>query len=174
MKAPVEGIIDFKAVCKALRQALVIIVIAAALGLGTNTLRDDGIPLVQGWSQEALLRDDQGNQTDISLEEAARLFHEGGAVFLDARSGEEYLRGHIRGSRSLPLHEVDLMFEQAIGDVSPGTPLITYCDGEACSLSHDLAGILEKLGFEEVRVLVNGWTLWLENSLPVERELKPD
>ena len=77
-------------------------------------------------------------------------------------------------SRSLPLDDADLVFEETAGEISPDTPLITYCDGEACSLSHDLAGILKELGFEEVRVLVNGWTLWLENALPVEQGRKHD
>lgn len=174
MKAPAECAIDFMAVRQALWQTLAIVALAAALGTGTSALRLGGIPLVQDWSAEALLRDGQGNREDISLEDAARLFHEGCAVFLDARSAEEYLSGHIRGARSLPLHDADLLFEKAAGDVSPGTPLITYCDGEACSLSHDLATVLKKLGFEEVRVLVNGWTLWLENGLPVERGPQPD
>ncbi len=174
MKSPVEGIIEIRAVRHALWQTLVIIVLAVALGAGTNALRSDGIPLVHDWSPEARLRDGQGNRTDISLEEAARLFHESGAVFFDARSGEEYLSGHIRGARSLPLDDADLVFEETAGEISPDTPLITYCDGEACSLSHDLAGILKEFGFEEVRVLVNGWTLWLEAGLPVEQGLKPD
>jgi len=174
MNTPDGGIVDFRAVRKALRQASVIIVIAAALGIGTNALRTGCIPLVQDWSPEALMRDDHGNRMDIPLEEAVRLFHGRGAVFLDARSREEYLSGHIRDSRSLPLHDVDLCLEEAIGDVSPGTPIITYCDGEACTLSRDLAEILKEFGFEDVRVLVNGWTLWLESGLPVERGLQPD
>ena len=174
MNMPAADIIDFRAVRKALWQASVIIVIAAALGIGTNALRVGGIPLVQDRPPEELMRDDQSNRTDISLEDAARLFHGRGALFLDARSRDEYSRGHIRGSRSLPLHDVDLYLEEATGDVSPGTPIITYCDGEACTLSRDLAEILKEFGFEDVRVLVNGWTLWLESGLPVERGLQPD
>jgi rhodanese-related sulfurtransferase len=174
MNIPAADIVDFRAVREALWQASVIIVIAAVLGIGTNALRTGGITLVQDWSPAALMRDDQGNRTDISLENAEQLFHGGGAVILDARSRDEYSRGHIRGSRSLPLQDVDLYLEEAAGDVSPGTPIITYCDGEACSLSHDLAKVLEEFGFEDVRVLVNGWTLWLENGLPIERGLQPE
>ena len=47
---------------------------------------------------------------DISLDEAEKLFFTDAAVFIDARSEEDYARGHIQGALSLPWHEVDLRF----------------------------------------------------------------
>ena len=44
--------------------------------------------------------------------------------------------------------------------------IITYCDGENCELSHDLAMYLKDMGFTNVRVLVNGWTVWQNAGLP--------
>ena len=38
--------------------------------------------------------------------------------------------------------------------------LVTYCDGEACELSRDLADQLKAHGLKDVLVLKNGWTLW--------------
>ena len=52
--------------------------------------------------------------------------------------------------------------------MEPETPIITYCDGETCNLSHDLALFLRDMGFMNVRVLVNGWTAWHESRFPVE------
>lgn len=48
--------------------------------------------------------------------------------------------------------------------------IITYCDGDTCNLSKELALLLENLGFSKVRVLVNGWTVWQNAGLPVEAE----
>jgi len=48
--------------------------------------------------------------------------------------------------------------------------LVTYCDGEDCALSHDLAMFLKDLGYGDVRVLVNGWTVWQDAGLPVQKE----
>jgi 3-mercaptopyruvate sulfurtransferase SseA len=46
--------------------------------------------------------------------------------------------------------------------------LITYCDGESCDLSHELALFLKEMGFENVRVLVNGWSVWQQAGLPFQ------
>jgi len=53
-------------------------------------------------------------------------------------------------------------------DIFHDTPIITYCDGETCNLSHDLALFLKDMGFAHVNVLVNGWTLWIEKGLPTQ------
>jgi rhodanese-related sulfurtransferase len=50
------------------------------------------------------------------------------------------------------------------------TVIITYCDGESCNLSKDLALFLENLGFTNVRILVNGWTVWHDAGFPVASE----
>jgi 3-mercaptopyruvate sulfurtransferase SseA len=50
--------------------------------------------------------------------------------------------------------------------------IVTYCDGETCSLSEDLARELVSMGYEKVRVLSNGWTRWREAGLPIHRELQ--
>ena len=54
-------------------------------------------------------------------------------------------------------------------DLKPTDRIITYCDGETCNLSHDLALFLTEMGFQDVKVLVNGWTVWLDNNQPVEQ-----
>ncbi|HKL00541.1 MAG TPA: rhodanese-like domain-containing protein [Desulfotignum sp.] len=63
-------------------------------------------------------------------------------------------------------HDVDNYFETVIMTLDPEALTITYCDGEACPLSHDLAIFLKNLGFTRVKVLVNGWTLWKNHHLP--------
>jgi len=55
-------------------------------------------------------------------------------------------------------------------DISTDTPIITYCDGETCNLSLDVANVLIDMGFSHVRILVNGWTKWQEYDLPIEKE----
>jgi rhodanese-related sulfurtransferase len=47
-------------------------------------------------------------------------------------------------------------------------PIVTYCDGVKCELSHNLALFLRDAGFLNTRVLVNGWTLWQQAGLPTE------
>jgi rhodanese-related sulfurtransferase len=150
-----------------IRQAVFILLISVAIGAAVNLIRPDGIPFVDSWSMSDKLKNDDGGTLTIPLEDAAALFAENAAVFLDARTPAEYDQGHIQGAVNLPWHEVDNYFETVIMTLDPESMIITYCDGEACSLSHDLALFLKDLGFARVKVLVNGWTLWKEHDLPV-------
>ena len=109
-----------------------------------------------------------GERMDIPLEEAEKLFFTHTAVFVDARSVEDYDKGRIQGARSLPWHDVDLNFIRVTEDLDLTTPIITYCDGDTCELSHDLALFLRDAGFANTRVLINGWTIWQQAGLPVE------
>jgi rhodanese-related sulfurtransferase len=152
----------------AMVQAIAILVLACAIALSVNQFRPGGLPLEADWSPEAQLTLDSGDSLMISLEEAGMLFFDRSALFVDARSSDEYAEGHIEGAVNLPWDEFDQHFALVMADVSPVTPLVTYCDGEGCALSKELAMALLAKGYTNVRVLVNGWTLWQEKRLPVE------
>jgi rhodanese-related sulfurtransferase len=146
--------------------ALVILSTLAALAV--NAVRTDRLPLIGDFSVAARMTTATGERMDISLEEAEKLYFTHAAVFIDARSAEEYAQGHIRAARSLPWQDVDLNFMAVTADLELTTPIVTYCDGETCELSHDLALFLRDAGFTDTRVLVNGWTVWQQAGLPVE------
>jgi rhodanese-related sulfurtransferase len=146
--------------------ALVILSTVAALAV--NAVRTDRLPLVGDFSVAARMTTAAGERMDIGLEEAKKLYFTHAAAFIDARSAEEYAQGHIRDARSLPWHDVDLNFMTITADLELTTPIVTYCDGETCELSHDLALFLRDAGFTNTRVLVNGWTVWRQAGLPVE------
>ena len=147
-----------------------IFILAVFLGFSINQFRDSRLPLFDDGSMEARLIAPSGVRLDISLIEAKNLFLQKAAVIIDARPNDDYEKGHIRGARSLPWHEVDQTFMEVTKDISVDTPIITYCDGETCELSHHLANFLLDLGFTNVRILVNGWTKWQNANLPIEKE----
>jgi len=147
-------------------QSVLIIVVSIASALLLNILRQDGLTLPGDWSDEARLTLDSGENLMISLDDARRLYENRQAVFLDARPRAEYDEGHIKNALSLPWDSFDDQFESVMMDIDEQTTLITYCDGQTCSLSHELAMALVDMGFSRVRVLVNGWTLWQESRLP--------
>ena len=152
----------------ALWQVPAIVAIALALALAVNGLRHDGIPLVGQWAREtapSVTGDDSGL---VSLAEAQRLFETGGALFVDARSQADFAAGHIRGGVNLPWQQVDEHFAQVAEQLDSADWIIAYCDGQACELSHLLAGFLRQMGYSRVRVLHNGLTVWRQAGLPVE------
>jgi len=161
--------VDSKAIWgRAVRQILALVILSAAVALAVNALRADRLPLVGDWSVAARITTSTGERMDISLNEAEKLFFTDAAVFIDARSEEEYARGHIQNARCLPWQEVDLRFMGVTEALDLEMPIVTYCDGEKCELSHNLALFLRDAGFLNTRVLVNGWTLWQQAGLPVE------
>ena len=150
-----------------IRQLFLIILCGSILGVVANQVRHD-MPLIGNWSPEARLTAETGKNMVISLEEAKRLFSAQGALFLDARPSVLYEEGHIKGARNVPWQSFGDYLDE-IMDIPEDAMIITYCDGETCSLSEDLAKELLSMGFENVRVLVNGWTRWKEAGLTTER-----
>jgi len=152
---------------RTLIQALAIALLGAVLALAVNHFRGECLPLVGDWSAGARFRDDSGQDMTVALDRAREL-HQQGALFLDARSSEVFKQGHIAGARNLPWESFDKRFDEILSDITPERDIITYCDGESCNLSHELAITLKAMGFSKVKVLVNGWTVWQEAGLPIE------
>lgn len=152
----------------ALVQTAAILSITFGLGLVVNAVRSDGIALTAGRSVEARLTTPTGESLIVALAKAEKMFVDKAAVFMDARSKQEYDAGHIQGAINLPWHEVEQQIVGVVERIPPDRLIITYCDGETCALSKDLALFLKEMGYEKVRVLVNGWSLWKGAGLPVE------
>jgi len=153
---------------QSLWQMPAIIAAACLIGLAVNQFHPGGIALVGDWSLETRFSDAAGDSMVVSLETAEQLFRQERVRFLDARSQKEYAAGHIRGALSIPWQEVDRYFIEMVDRLEGPHTLITYCDGEACDLSHELALFLMEMGFENVRVLINGWTVWKQAGLPTD------
>ncbi len=153
---------------RAVWQAGLALSLAFVVALLINQARQDTLLLVMNWSPEAMLTTDKGEGMVISLEQARELCEEKKALFLDARSQEDYVRGHIRCALNIPWQS----FDQHIGRILETIPdhawIVTYCDGENCSLSEELAKELYAMGYNHVKVLLNGWTRWVEAGFPVE------
>lgn len=139
--------------------------LAIAAGLAVNHIRSDRLPLISDWSP----KDRLAKSMAITLEEARRFCESGSAIFVDARSLEDYREGHILCARNLPLKDVDERLDSAMAGVPLEETIVVYCDGEECSLSEELAKELFFRGYENVRVLVNGWSRWLEAGFPTAK-----
>jgi rhodanese-related sulfurtransferase len=150
------------------RETILILIISFSAGLGFNLVRPERLPLIADWTLEGRLKAMFGKTAVISFEEAKQAFLSKNGAFLDARPVNEFRTAHIRGARNLPLQDFDEYFDQATADLDLESLIITYCDGEQCILSINLAKKLKDMGFKNVRILVNGWTLWNEHHLPLE------
>jgi len=151
-------------------QALGLAALSAVLAFAVNAARPDGLPLAQAAAKPApsavQLSPASG---EIALKDAALLFLSGRAVFLDARSQFEFQLGHIQGALSLPPRSFAADFQDIKPLLAGKDAVIAYCDGPDCPLSHSLARHLADAGVKNVYVLVNGWSLWQAEKLPVAK-----
>jgi rhodanese-related sulfurtransferase len=144
-------------------KTVIIIGLSVGLALAFNATRPDRLPLVHDPEVAAQAAAQRG---EISLADAVLLFESGEAVFVDAREAGEYELGHIEGALSLDPLSFGQNFPALREQLEGTTTIVTYCDGEYCELSRELAEQLESMGLQDVRVLKNGWTLWLDQGLP--------
>lgn len=112
---------------------------------------------------------------DIGLEEAVELFKMG-AIFVDARSKEEYEAGHIQGAMSLSLEAI-ARSDPSIGGkldlLRAGFPIVIYCKGADCTDSHDLKRRLEGIGITNMKVFTGGFPEWQQAGHLVETGPEP-
>lgn len=147
-------------------QSAVIVALAILLGIASNHMRSNKLPWIAHWPQEDRSTDHSEDDMTVSLDEAEVLYFSGLAVFLDARSPEAYELGHIQGAYNLPWQDFDERVGAVMAKIPHDATIVTYCDGTGCSLSRELAFALLEKGYGNVRVLVNGWTLWQQYDLP--------
>jgi len=109
------------------------------------------------------------HELEITDVHVAKEIHDGKkAVFLDARSRENYMDGHIAGAVSLPVNRFEEEIESLEKRYPYSTYLITYCSGRECDDSHELAQNLLMVGYENVSVFIDGYPGWRNEGFPVE------
>jgi rhodanese-related sulfurtransferase len=148
---------------RAVGQAFLIMVIGAALGLLANSVSPHRIPLITPPKPAP------PPEGILTLEKARALWSTGTAFFLDARAPADYEAGHIAQAFNLPVESFAEHFGPLAAMFTPHTPLVVYCDGVECELSQRLAEQLRQLGYRDIRLLENGWTLWRKAGLPTEQ-----
>lgn len=79
------------------------------------------------------------------------------ALWIDARTPEEFARGHVPSALTLPPAEWDARIEAVLMEWNPERPVVVYCGGSDCRASHAVAQRLrDELGFTDVHVLAGG------------------
>jgi len=92
--------------------------------------------------------------------EATRLMNSG-AIVLDVRNPDEFARGHVVGSRNIPMADID----KRAGELPAGKSLIVVCANG--STAARAAGSLRKAGRTEVVCMDGGLASWQQAGLPV-------
>ncbi|MFH1562561.1 MAG: rhodanese-like domain-containing protein [Nitrospirota bacterium] len=143
---------------KVIYKATLICIISATLGITYNMIFNPGIHL--------LSRQPKSSYPEVSLEEVKVKLEEKGVIFIDARTKEEFAKGHINGAINMPYNNFEIAYHQA-------TPfhnaiekeIIVYCGGGDCPSSLLVAENLTLLGHTNVKVFLGGWASWVKNQI---------
>jgi rhodanese-related sulfurtransferase len=159
-----------------LLRMLIVIAVGIASALAANALRWDrnsngmhnSMPLITPPRETPKAGD------LVTLKEARQLWEmQGVAFFLDARPPRQYSQGHIAMAWNLPADQFQQYLPNVQPMLAPDSPIVVYCDGIECELSHRVAKKLRDQGYQNVRVLVNGLTLWKEAGLAINEGDQP-
>jgi len=157
-----------KKILPLLLRTLIFVLVLSALGIAYNLIKDDGVnPLEKYTEPGEVLRNDP--RTIISVERVKEIWDSGEAIFIDTRSYEDYLEGHISGAFPIPEDAMQEYFMKFRPFMDPGYRIITYCDGAECLSSLHVADFLNRQGFPNVNIFFDGWELWKIKGYPQDK-----
>ena len=156
------------------KELIIIIGFSVILALTVNYFSPKGIALFGQWDpSEGVITARPKNDpvTDgFEIKEAntaKKLYDAKKAVFVDARSYETFIDGHIKNAVSIPTGDFVKFIDAFKAKYSATTPLITYCSGRECNDSHELAQYLMAEGYTNVKVFIDGYPEWERKGYPV-------
>ena len=104
--------------------------------------------------------------TTITRDDLHAAVRDGSVVVVDALPSSYYEQAHLPGA--LNLVESDVPARAALLLPDKDATVVTYCSSTACRNSRNVAGLLEKAGYTDVRTYEAGIQDWVDAGLPVE------
>lgn len=111
--------------------------------------------------EEAILvRERAGDSRyDITREQIGEHVKNGSAVIIDARSPEQFAKGHVRGAVNLPAGQIDDYIGNVLDSVGTDQLVVIYCGGQWCDSGDMVYERLAQHGFTNMKVYKPGWML---------------
>ncbi len=109
-----------------------------------------------------------GNYLEVELPYIEKLVTKGGTepfLLVDSRPAVKHSQSFIPRSVSIPKAEFEL--KKGLLPADKSIPVIFYCGGTKCNLSHESAELALKLGYANVSVFAAGEPAWKEAGLPM-------
>ncbi len=160
---------------KTIKEIIILVGISVTLAMIINFLSPKGIALIGQWdtsngviSASPTGPEEWKPEEITSVARAKEIFDNGNVLFVDARSQDDYEDGHIPGAVSLPAGQFDELVGSFLDRHAAARSIVTYCSGRACEDSHHLAQLLHELGFDHVKVFIDGFLGWKAEGYPIE------
>jgi len=158
------------------KELIIILGFAVIAAFTVNYFSPNGIALLGQWdtSQGVITAKPKNDPVAESFEikdpnTAKEIYDTGKAVFVDARSYEAFIDGHIEDAVSIPANQFFEFIDHFKTKYPSTIPVITYCSGRECNDSHELAQYLIGEGYANVKVFIDGYQGWKRKGYPVEQ-----
>ncbi len=157
---------------RAIIQANLLLLISVIAAFSYNAISDNGInPFRRISGKEAVVDSEEAAKQEmikiVNLEKF-RNMREAGAVVMDARTEDEYERGHIPGALLFDYYQFPRYLEKNTPILFAGGKVVIYCSSVTCEDAELLARELHALDYDNLYVYQGGFSEWKENGLPVE------
>jgi rhodanese-related sulfurtransferase len=108
----------------------------------------------------------QGVQT-VNLAQAYALFQQG-ALFIDARPGDEFHELHVPKSLNITPDMAEAGLGEKVVGLNKDREIVVYCGQVSCDLALKVAEKLQALGFTRVTAFIGGFRAWDEAGYPAD------
>jgi len=155
-----------------LLQLGVIVLLSAAIALGCNYLSTSPLPVFKKYKPDPEKEtgvDLSVYYDEVDVETLKSLMEADMVVLLDARTTDNFKKGHLPKAISLPILEFNEKYEKAAGLLVEDKSIITYCISVHCIDSSMLAKELYQRGHREIYVYKGGIEEWQALGNPVEK-----
>jgi len=168
----------------AFKQFIVLLIVAVVVSLAINLVSPNAVPwigkyrsLSSGEGPIVPPTAEVGDPPFIDINQAQVEYEFGAALFIDARTRDEFECGTIPGSVNIPFEympEGDLTgyLDSVLGGAPFDQTLIVYCSGEECDLSLHLGRNLHTYGYRNVLIFFGGSREWEKFGFEVERRVE--
>jgi rhodanese-related sulfurtransferase len=135
------------------RQALILVALAFLPGIGEAIYFRDNV----SWQSPV-------PASEMVSVEQARAWGDS-VIWVDARSDEEFARGHIPAAFLLNEDRWNELLLQVLPSWSPDKKIVVYCSAETCNAARDVAKRLRgETHLKYIFVLQGGWEEWLNKN----------
>ncbi|MCG2830939.1 MAG: rhodanese-like domain-containing protein [Desulfobacteraceae bacterium] len=139
-----------------------VLVIALFLGFSFIVSGNATTPAVM--TAKDLVAEANKHITNVPVSIAKELFDEGGYIFLDVRTANEFKMGHIPGAIHIERGLLEFKINNQIPDKN--AQIVVYCKvgGRGSLAAHTLV----RMGYTNVVNIEDGWVAWEKSGYPVE------
>ncbi len=146
-------------------RVIILCVAGSLLGLCANILHPHGLNPFR--PTPAMVKLDE--YTYIDFDTAKEKYNMGDAIFIDARTEEEFNAGHIPGALNLSFEDFSEGKPEILEFLPEDIELLIYCDTDECKSSEQVARLLKSYNYTNVKIVQSGWVNWQTHQREIEQ-----